>query len=332
MVNLTTQYLGLNLKNPIIASASPITNSLDGIKRLEDNGIAAVILHSLFEEQINHEKKVLDHFLYSENDSYAEALSYFPSDMQFDNLDSEHYLEFVSEVKKSTNIPIIASLNGVSTEGWIKYGSKLEEAGADALELNITYIPTSIDMSGSEVEEMYINTVKNLRKYISIPLNVKMNSYFSNSANMAKRFVEAGANGLTLFDHPINVDINLELLTAVQNAHPTTSKDKSESLRWCAILFNQLDVDLCANTGIRDGYDILKCIMSGASAVAIASILLEKGEKYLQSIISQMETWMEEHEYKSISQMKGSISLQHTHNKEAYERNSYMYALKHFSI
>ena len=172
MIDLTTTYLGLNLKNPIIASASPITNSLGGIKRLEDHGIAAVVLHSLFEEQINHEQKVLDHFLYKENDSFAEALEYFPTDMQFDNLDSEHYLEFVSEVKKSTDLPIIASLNGVSEAGWIKYGSKLEEAGADALELNITYIPTSIDMSGVEIENMYINTVKNLRQHISIPLNV----------------------------------------------------------------------------------------------------------------------------------------------------------------
>jgi len=332
MIDLTTNYLGFNLKNPIVASASPITNSLDGIKRLEDNGIAGVVLHSLFEEQINHEQKVLDHFLYKENDSFAEALDYFPSDMQFDNLDSEHYLEFVSEVKKATNIPIIASLNGVSDMGWIKYGSKLQEAGADALELNITYIPTSIDMSGSEVEEMYINTIKNLRKHITIPLNIKMNSYFTNPANMAKRFVEAGVNGLTLFDNPINVDINLETLSATQNAHLTSSKDKSESLRWCAILFNKLKVDLCVNTGIKTGEDVLKAMMSGANSVAVASILLERGEKYLHNMLFEIERWMQEKEYESIKQMIGSISLNHTDNPSAYERNSYMFALKHFKI
>jgi len=332
MIDLTTQYLGFNLKNPIIASASPITNSLGGIKRLEDNGIAAVVLHSLFEEQINHEQKVLDHFLYKENDSFAEALDYFPIDMQFDNLDSEHYLEFVSEVKKSTDLPVIASLNGISNIGWIKYGSKLQEAGADALELNITYIPTSIDMIGQEVEEMYIQTIKNFRQHISIPLNVKMNSYFTNPANMAKRFVEAGANGLTLFDNPINVDIDLEELSATQNAHLTNSKDKSESLRWCAILYKKIEADLCINTGIKTGQDVLKAMMSGANSVAIASILLEKGEKYLYNMLLEMEQWMEEKEYESIDQMIGSISLNHTDNPSAYERNSYMYALKHFKI
>jgi dihydroorotate dehydrogenase (fumarate) len=332
MIDLTTKYLGFTLKNPIIASASPITNSLDGIKRLEDHGIAAVVLHSLFEEQINHEQKVLDHFLYKENDSFAEALDYFPSDMQFDNLDSEHYLEFVSSVKKSTDVPVIASLNGVSEAGWIKYGSLVEEAGADALELNITYIPTSIDMTGVQIEEMYISTIKNLKQHISIPLNVKMNPYFTNPANMAKRFVEAGANGLTLFDNPINVDINLETLSAMQNAHLTNSKDKSESLRWCAILFNKLNADLCVNTGIKTGEDVLKAMMSGASSVAVASILLEKGEKYLYNMLFEIEKWMLENEYESIKQMIGSISLHHTDNPSAYERNSYMYALKHFKM
>ena len=330
MIDLTTQYLGLTLKNPLIASASPITNSLAGIKRLEDNGISAVVLHSLFEEQINHEQKMLNHFLYKENDSFAEALDYFPSDMQFDNLDSEHYLEFVSEVKKSTNIPVIASLNGVSDIGWTKYGLKLQEAGADALELNITYIPTSIDMTGAEVEEIYINTVKNLKQNISIPLTVKMNSYFSNPANMAKRLVEAGANGLTLFDNPISVDINLETLSAFQKANLTSSKDKSESLRWSAILFNKLDADLCINTGIKTGEDVLKAMMSGANCVALASILLEKGEKYTDTILFDMEQWMVLHEYESIKQMIGSISLNHTDNPSAYERNSYIKALHNF--
>lgn len=329
-MDFTTTFLGLNLKNPLIASASPLTSSVESIRRLEDNGIAAVVMHSLFEEEINHEIHQIDHFLHINSDSNAEGTSYLPSEVDFENLQADNYLEEIRRIKDSVKIPVIASLNGVSAGGWVSYAKRLEEAGADALELNITYIPTSMEMEGYRVEQMYIDTVAQVAERIDIPLNVKMNAYFSNPANMAKRFVEAGAKGLTLFDNPTRVEVDLELLSPLQRANITTSYNLSETLRWCAILYGKLSCSLCANTGIHSGEDVLKAIMSGADATALASVLLTKGEGEIKQILSDMEEWMEKHEYESISQMKGSISLAHTDNPSVYERNSYMYALQHY--
>lgn len=329
-MDLSTAFLGFALKNPLIASASPLTGSLEKIKKLEDNGIAAVIMHSLFEEEINRELHQIDHFLHVNNESYAEALSYLPGDVDFENIQAEGYLKEIMRVKEAVSIPVIASLNGVSAGGWIKYAKKLQEAGADALELNITYIPTSVDMEGHTVEQMYVETVSRVKKYVSIPLNVKMNAYFSSPANMAKRFVAAGAAGLSIFDNPSRVDVDLELLSALRQANITSSANLSETLRWCAILYNRLGCSICANTGIHNGHDVLKAIMSGADATALASTLLLHGEEEIQKILEEMRGWMEEHEYASITQMKGSISLSHTDNPAAYERNSYMYALQHY--
>lgn len=329
-MDFTTTFLGLNLKNPLIASASPLTSSVESIRRLEDNGITAVVMHSLFEEEINHEIHQIDHFLHINSDSNAEGTSYLPSEVDFENLQADNYLEEIRRIKESVSLPLIASLNGISAGGWISYAKKLQEAGADALELNITYIPTSMEMEGYRVEQMYIDTVAQVAERIDIPLNVKMNAYFSNPANMAKRFVEAGAKGLTLFDNPTRVEVDLELLSPLQRANITTSYNLSETLRWCAILYGKLSCSLCANTGIHSGEDVLKAIMSGADATALASVLLTKGEGEIKQILSDMEEWMEKHEYESISQMKGSISLAHTDNPSVYERNSYMYALQHY--
>ncbi|HLD23403.1 MAG TPA: hypothetical protein VJA83_05625, partial [Sulfuricurvum sp.] len=243
---------------------------------------------------------------------------------------ADNYLEEIRRIKEAVDIPLIASLNGVSAGGWIKYAKKLQDAGADALELNITYIPTSMEMEGYRIEQMYIDTVANVAECIDIPLNVKMNPFFSNPANMAKRFVEAGAKGLTLFDNPTRVEVDLELLTPLQRANVTTSNNLSETLRWCAILYKKLPCSLCANTGIHSGEDVLKAIMSGADATALASVLLVKGEGEVLRILSEISEWMVKHEYESISQMKGSISLIHTDNPSVYERNSYMYALQHY--
>lgn len=329
-MNFSTSILGLELKNPLIASASPLTASLESIKKLEDNGIAAVIMHSLFEEEINHEIGKIDHFLHINSHSNAEGTSYLPSEVDFDNLQADHYLNEIRRIKEGVSIPVIASLNGVSVGGWEKYATKLQEAGADALELNITYIPTSMELEGQYVEQMYVDTVAMLSQQISIPINLKMSPHFSSPANMAKRFVEAGAKGLTLFDNPTLVDVDLELLTALQKANITSSNHLSETLRWCAILYKKLSCSLCANTGIHSGEDVLKAIMSGADATALASVLLLKGEGEIQHILNDMAEWMEKHEYESIAQMKGSISLIHTDNPSVYERNSYMYALQHY--
>ena len=237
-MKLNTTYMGLELKNPIIVGASPLTASSDSIKRLEDAGAAAIVMHSIFEEQINHEAHEIDHFLFKGGESYAEAVGYFP-EMELSNLESEHYLEEISTLKQSLSIPLIASLNGVSKGGWIDYAGKLQEAGADGLELNITYIPTDTDIDGRRVEQLYLDALETVLGTVSIPVSIKMNAYFSSPANMAKQFSDIGAKGLVLFDRPVQVDIDLEELTAIQQIHLSSSEELSESLRWCAILYKK---------------------------------------------------------------------------------------------
>lgn len=329
-MDLSTTYLGLELKNPIIAGASPLTASLENIKRLEEHGAAAIVMHSLFEEQINHEMHELDHFLFKGSDSYAESLDYFPDLDSYDNLECEDYLDEIAQIKESIDIPLIASLNGVSSGGWIKYAKKLEEAGADALELNITYIPTDINLSGRDVEQLYLDDLKTVKAHTSLPVTIKMNPYFSAPAAMAKAFDDAGASGLVLFDRPIHVDIDLESLNASHNTSYTVSRDLSESLRWCGILFNEVNASLCASTGVHSHLDIIKAVMSGADATAMVSALLQNGEVHIATVLAQLRAWMEENEYASLSQMKGSVSLHHTSNPAAYQRSGYMKALQAF--
>ncbi len=322
-MDLTTTYMGLKLKNPIIVGASPLTATFESIKKLEENGAAAVVLHSIFEEQINYETREIDHFLFKGSESYAEAIGYFP-EVTLSNLESEDYLKEITRLKENISIPVIASLNGVSKGGWIKYAKKLQEAGADALELNITYIPTDIDTDARDVEQLYIDAIQAVKESVTIPVGVKMNAYFSAPAQMAKRLADAGANGLVLFDRPVHVDIDLENLNSEQVINRSSSRDLSESLRWSAILYKKLDTSLCASTGVHSHEDILKAIMSGADAVQMVSALLQNGADHLQSVLNDLTAWMEEKEYVSIEQMKGSISLAHTSNPAAYQRANYM--------
>jgi dihydroorotate dehydrogenase (fumarate) len=322
-MDLTTTYMGLKLKNPIIVGASPLTASIESIKELENAGAAAVVLHSIFEEQINHETHELDHFLFKGSEDYAEALGFFP-EVTLSNLQSENYLDEIMQLKKSVNIPIIASLNGVSKGGWIDYSKKLEQAGVDAIELNITYIPTDINLDARDIEQMYIDALEAVKQSVHIPIAVKMNAIFSAPANMAKRFCDAGAQGLVLFDRPVHVDIDLENLNALQVINPSTSKDLSETLRWSAILYKKLDISLCASTGVNTHEDILKAMMSGADAVQMVTSLIQNGPNHIESVLKNLVEWMEEKEYISVEQMKGSISLHHTSNPAAYQRANYM--------
>ena len=315
--------MGLKLKNPIIVGASPLTASFESIKKLEKSGAAAVVLHSIFEEQINHETKELDHFLFKGSESYAEAIGYFP-EVSLSNIESESYLKEITKLKANIDIPIIASLNGVSKGGWIKYAKKLQEAGVDAIELNITYIPTDIDIDARDVEALYIDALKTVKEHVSIPVALKMNSVFSAPAQMAKNLVDAGASGLVLFDRPVHVDIDLENLNSLQVINPSSSDDLSETLRWCAILYKKLNTSLCASTGVGTHEDILKAMMSGADAVQMVTAILENGETHIEKVLNNLVAWMEEKEYVSIEQMKGSISLAHTSNPAAYQRASYM--------
>jgi len=322
-MDLTTSYMGLKLKNPIIVGASPLTASFESIKSLEENGAAAVVLHSIFEEQINHEMHEIDHFLFKGSEDYAEALGYFP-EVTLSNLESDHYLDEITRLKENISIPVIASLNGVSKGGWENYAKKLEGAGVDAIELNITYIPTDIDTDAREVERLYIEALQAVKEQVSVPVGVKMNAFFSAPAQMAKQLVDVGAKGLVLFDRPVHVDIDLENLNAVHTINPTTSKDLSETLRWSAILYNKLNTSLCASTGVSTHEDILKAMMSGADAVQMVSAILKHGAGHIQTVLDDLVKWMEEKEYVSIEQMKGSISLHHTSNPSAYERANYM--------
>jgi len=325
-MDLTTTYMGLKLKNPIIIGASPLTATVESILELEKNGAAAVVLHSIFEEQINHEMHEMDHFIFKGSEDYAESLGYFP-EVTLSNLESEHYLEEIVKLKQAVSIPIIASLNGVSSGGWVKYATKLQEAGVDALELNITYIPTDMELSSQEIEAMYIDTLKAVREVVTIPVSVKMNAVFSAPANMAKRFSEAGADALVLFDRAVGVDIDLENLDSLHSIRNTSSQDMSESLRWSAILHNSIDASLCISTGVRNHKDILKAMMSGADAVAMVGVVMEKSPKHIKKTLKKLKQWMKEREYTSMEQMKGSISLAHTSNPAAYERANYMRVL-----
>lgn len=315
--------MGLALKNPIIVGACPLTASYDSIKKLENSGAAAVVLHSIFEEQINHEAHELDHFLFKGSESYAEALGYFP-EVALSNIESDHYLDEIVKLKKDISVPVIASLNGVSTGGWINYAKKLEQAGADALELNITYIPTDIQVDARDVEQLYIDALTTVNANVSIPVGVKMNAVFSAPAQMAKKLVDAGAQGLVLFDRPVHVDIDLENLNALQVINPSSSNDLSETLRWSAILYKKINASLCASTGVHTHEDILKAMMSGADAVQMVSSLLKHGEGHIDTVLKNLRAWMQEKEYVSIEQMKGSISLSHTSNPAAYQRANYM--------
>jgi len=325
-MDLSTTYMGLKLKNPIIIGASPLTSTIESILALEEAGAAAVVLHSIFEEQINHETLEQEYFLFKGSEDYAESLGYFP-EVTLSNLESEHYLDEIIQLKEKIQIPIIASLNGVSRGGWIEYATKLQEAGVDALELNITYIPTDLDMQGDAVETLYLEALKAVKESVTIPVSIKMNAVFSAPANMAQKFAEAGADALVLFDRAVHVDIDLENLNALQTINASSSRDLSETLRWSAILFHKLNVSLCASTGVKNYEDILKAVMSGADAVQMVTTVMEHGAKHIETTLNDLTAWMVEKEYVSIEQMKGSISLHHTSNPAAYERANYMRVL-----
>ncbi len=331
-MNFTTNYLGFDLKNPIIAGASPLSGTYDGVKILEDHGAACVVMHSLFEEQINHEIQALDHFLFEGSESYAESLTYFPEPESYDNLNAEHYLEEIAALKKSIEIPLIASLNGVSPGGWIHYAKKLQEAGADAIELNITYIPTDPSIDGRRVEEMYLEDLKAVATHTTLPIAVKMNPYFSAPAHMAKAFEKEGAKGLVLFDRPVHADIDLAELNAIHRISLSTSEELSEGLRWSAILYKELGISMCLSTGVHTHLDLLKAIMSGADAVQMASALLRNGVGHIGYVLSELQEWMERYEYESIAQMKGSLSLAFCPNKSAYQRANYMHSLQQYRV
>jgi len=329
MVDLSTTYLGLKLKNPLVASASPLSEKVETAKKLEEAGIAAIVMYSLFEEQIIHESLELDHFLFYGSESSAEINSFYPQSGTY-TLKADAYLETLKKIKQAVNIPVIGSLNGVSTGGWIKYAKKIEEAGADALELNLYFLPTNPALTATQIEENYITLVRDVRDSIKIPLAVKLSPFFTAIPNIAKRLVEAGANGLVLFNRFYQPDLDLETMEVAPNLVLSTSNDLRLPLRWIAILYGQINADLALTSGIHTAEDVIKASMAGASVAMTTSELLSKGIGRIPVILSDLEKWMTGHDYESIKQMKGSLSQKSVKEPAAFERANYMKVLNSF--
>jgi dihydroorotate dehydrogenase (fumarate) len=330
MVDLTTTYLGLALKNPLVASPSPLSEKLENVKRMEAAGIAAVVLYSLFEEQIIHESLELDHYLNRGTESFAEALTYFPDVGRY-SLAPEKYIHILEKTKRAVNIPVMGSLNGVSTGGWIEYARKIQDAGADGLELNLYYLPTDISLTSSQLEDNYVKLVSDIRSSIKIPLAVKLAPFFTALPNFTNRLVEAGANGLVLFNRFYQPDLDLETLEVVPNLVLSNSDDLRLPLRWIAILYGKVKADLALTSGVHISEDAIKAIMAGANVAMTTSALLKRGTMAIQQILTGMEEWMVAHEYESVQQMRGSMSQGAVTDPAAFERANYMKVLNSFN-
>lgn len=326
MSDLSTSYLGLNLKNPIVASASPISKNIDKARKLEEAGISAIVMYSLFEEQIIHESLELDHFLTRGTDSYAEALTYLPDGGMY-AVGPDRYLSQVAGLKKALSIPVIGSLNGVSKGGWTSYAKQIQDAGADALELNLYYIPTDPDLTAQELEDAQVELVAEVKSAITIPLAVKLSPFITALPNFARRIVEAGANGLVLFNRFYQPDFDLEELEIVHSLDLSTSAEMRLPLRWISILHGKVNADFALTSGVHTANDVLKSMMAGAKATMMASNLLHNGEQVIPSMLTELKWWMDSHEYESIKQMQGSMSQKSVKEPAAFERANYMKVL-----
>ena len=331
MSDLSTSYLGLSLKNPLVVSPSPLCEDLGAIRKMEDAGASAVVLHSLFEEQLTLDSQDLDRFLTSGTESFAEALSYFPDMGQF-KLGPEAYLEHIQKAKKAVKIPIIGSLNGVSTGGWVSFAKKIEQAGADALELNVYYIATDPDMSGAQVEQMYADLVRDVRASLKIPIAVKLGPYFSSMASVARRLDQAGANGLVLFNRFYQPDFDLEKLEVIPNLDLSRSEELRLRLCWVAILSGRIKADMAITGGVHTAEDVIKSMMAGAKVAMMTSALLKNGIEHLKTVREGITAWMEKHEYASIRQMQGSMSQKSVAEPAAFVRANYMKVLRSYAL
>ena len=331
MSDLSTSYLGLSLKNPLVVSPSPLCEDLGAIRKMEDAGASAVVLHSLFEEQLTLDSQDLDRFLTSGTESFAEALSYFPDMGQF-KLGPEAYLEHIRKAKEAVKIPIIGSLNGISTGGWVSFAKKIEQAGADALELNVYYIATDPDMSGAQVEQMYADLVRDVRASLKIPIAVKLGPYFSSMASVARRLDQAGANGLVLFNRFYQPDFDLEKLEVTPNLNLSRSEELRLRLCWVAILSGRIKADMAITGGVHTAEDVIKSMMAGAKVAMMTSALLKNGIEHLKTVREGITAWMEKYEYASIRQMQGSMSQKSVAEPAAFVRANYMKVLRSYAL
>ncbi len=329
-MDLKTSYLGMQLKNPIVPSASPLSHNVDSMKRLEDAGASAIVMYSLFEEQIAHEAEELDHYLAYGTESFAESLTYFPEAAEY-NVGPDEYVDLVRKAKEALSIPVIGSLNGITSGGWIDYAKKIQEAGADALELNVYYIPTDPNLSGTDVEDRYLEVLHAVKRSVTIPVAIKLSPFFSSLAHLAHRLDLAGADGLVLFNRFYQPDIDLDELEVVPNVLLSTPHELRLPLRWVAILHGRVKASLAATTGIHTAEDVLKMTMAGADVTMMCSALLKHGPNHITEILSTVRDWMVEHEYVSLEQMRGSMSQKSVADPSAFERANYMRALSSFS-
>jgi dihydroorotate dehydrogenase (fumarate) len=328
-MNLTTNYLGMLLKNPIVASSSPLSHSIDSIRRLEDAGAAAVVMYSLFEEQIGFDSYYIDYHLTQGTDSYAESISYFP-DMQSYNVGPDEYLNLIRRAKEAVKIPVIGSLNGASVGGWTDYATLIEEAGADALELNVYYLPTNTAVKGSDVEALYLDILTAVREIVNIPVAIKLSPFFSSIANMASRLSDGGADALVLFNRFYQPDFDLENLEVATRLVLSNSNELRLPLRWVAILYGRVNADLAITSGVHTSQDVIKGLMAGAKVTMMASELLQNGMRRIGQVLNELVTWLTEHEYESVTQMIGAMSQKHCAEPAAFERANYMKMLQSY--
>ncbi|HEU4875988.1 MAG TPA: dihydroorotate dehydrogenase-like protein [Pyrinomonadaceae bacterium] len=328
-MNLSTNYLGMTLKNPVVASSSPLSHTIDSIRRLEDAGAAAVVMYSLFEEQIGFDSYYIDYHLTQGIDSYAESISYFP-DMQSYNVGPDEYMNLIRRAKDAVDIPIIGSLNGASVGGWTDYAALIEEAGADALELNVYYLPANPEVTGVEVETLYLDILSAVRQAVTIPLAVKLSPFFSSIANMAGRLADHGADGLVLFNRFYQPDFDLENLEVAPRLVLSNSNELRLPLRWVAILYGRLSVDFAITSGIHTSQDVIKGLMAGANVTMMASELLQNGVRRIGQVLNELVAWLTEHEYQSVMQMIGAMSQKHCAEPAAFERANYMKMLQSY--
>ena len=329
MIDLTTQYLGLTLNNPLVAASSPLTANLDDAKRLEDAGVAAIVLPSLFEESVQHEQKQLEKYVHSQALGHYEADSFQPVPEDY-NGELDNYLEHLQKLKTALNIPVIASLNGISNSGWIDHGKEIMLAGADALELNVYYVAVDPEQTAEQVESRYIELLTRLREQITIPVCMKLSSQFSSFANMATKLQASGANGLVLFNRFYQPDIDLETLKVVPHIELSNPIESLLRIRWIALLRSRLELSLAATGGFHNIESIIKVLLAGADAVYLCSVLLNKGPGFCTELLQQLEQWLDEKEYDSVKQMQGSVSQSCAIDPAAYEHCNYMKVLKSY--
>ncbi len=329
MIDLSTTYLGMKLKNPLVASSSPLSKDVSNLRKYEDAGVSAVVLHSLFEEQINAESLELDRFLSRHNESYAESLTYFP-DMTNYNIGPDAYLEHIRKAKESIRIPVIASLNGVSAGGWVRYARLMQEAGADALELNIYLMPTDPECSGEKIEQNYTDLVRHVMANVRIPVAVKFGPYFSSIPNFCRKLDQTGVDALVMFNRFYQPDFDLETLEVTPNLFLSDSNTLLLRLHWVALMYGHLRADMAITGGVHTVYGLLKSMMAGAKVAMSTSCLLRYGIDYAAQIVQDLREWMEEHDYESIQQMQGSMSVKHVTNAAVFERANYMKVLSSY--